>query len=94
LRDTEQVRAPVIAGWLSQLCHEGWVLDEGADAATLDWRRTANNFDLPDLRPISVDEAAAGLLSSAVQMIDLRPGLTYRRGHAVGRPTAPRMRIA
>ncbi len=33
LADDEQVRAPVVAGWLRQLGHEAWVLDGGIAAA-------------------------------------------------------------
>jgi rhodanese-related sulfurtransferase len=91
LRDGEQARAPVVAGWLRQLGHEAWVLD--GEAATLDWRRATSSFDRPDLRPISVPEAASGLQSSTLQMIDLRPGMTYRKGHAAGAIWAIRPRI-
>ena len=58
LFDREQVRAPVIAGWLRQLGHEACVLDDDAAAAALDWRRTADSLEPPALPPISVHETA------------------------------------
>ena len=94
LFDREQVRAPVVAGWLSQLGHEAFVLDDGGAAVGLDWRRTARNLDLPALRPISVQETAEGMRTGAVQMIDVRPGMTYRHGHPAGAAWAIRPRIA
>ena len=47
LFDREQVRAPVIAGWLRQLGHEAYVLDDGAAAAAFDWRRPRTAFEPP-----------------------------------------------
>jgi rhodanese-related sulfurtransferase len=94
LFDREQVRAPVIAGWLRQLGHEAFVLDNDGAAAALDWRRPANSLELPALRPISVQEAAEGRRKGAVQMVDVRPGMTYRQGHATGAIWAIRPRMA
>src|ERR1700722_13618861 len=61
LSDREQVRAPVIAGWLRQLGHEACVLDDAAAAAALDWRRTAGAFGPRGEAPISVPAGGAGL---------------------------------
>jgi rhodanese-related sulfurtransferase len=77
LFDREQVRAPVIAGWLRQLGHEACVLEDAA-AAALDWRRVASAFEPPALRPISANEAAAGLRAGTVDVIDLRASMAYR----------------
>jgi rhodanese-related sulfurtransferase len=94
LSDREQVRAPVIAGWLRQLGHEACVLDDAAAAAALDWRRTAGAFEPRAVPPISVHEAAAGLRAGTLDVIDLRAGMTYRQGHMVGAVWATRPGIA
>jgi rhodanese-related sulfurtransferase len=94
LLDRELVRAPMVAGWLRQLGHEAWVLDGGVEAAMFDWRRSANGVDLPGLQPISVHETAGGLQTGTLQAIDLRPGMTYRKGHIAGATWAIRPRIA
>ncbi len=92
--DREQVRAPVIAGWLRQLGHEAYVLDDAAAAAAFDWRRSEPTLRGPVLRPVSVEETAAGLRGGAVAVLDLRPGMTYRREHATGAIWAIRPRLA
>jgi rhodanese-related sulfurtransferase len=90
--DDEQVRAPVIAGWLRQLGHEAFVLDGGA-AAALDWRRPAAAPDLPQLAQISAVETADALRSGAAQVLDLRAGMSYRAGHAAGASWTIRPRV-
>ncbi len=82
LADDEGVRAPVVAGWLRQLGHEACVLEGGiAAAAALDWPRQVRPPDWSDPRPMAVKEVAAALDNGSVQLIDLRPGMTYRKGH-------------
>jgi rhodanese-related sulfurtransferase len=94
--DQEQVRAPVVAGWLRQLGREAFVLDGGAGAAAaLDWRReTPAPSDLPQLQPISAAETAEGLHSGVVRVLDLRAGMSYRAGHVAGAAWTIRPRIA
>lgn len=95
LLDDEQVRAPVIAGWLRQLGHEAWVLDSGvAAAARHEWRHPASRFGPPELTPISPSETERGLHASAIQVLDLRSGMTYRRGHIPGALWGIRPRLA
>ena len=94
LFDRELVRAPVIAGWLRQLGHEACVLDDADAAAALDWRRAADTFEPPAPRPITVQETAAGLRAGAVEVLDLRPGMAYRKGHMAGAAWAIRPGIA
>jgi rhodanese-related sulfurtransferase len=94
LFDREQVRAPVIAGWLRQLGHEACVLDDTTAAAALDWRRPAGTFEPPALRPISVHETAAGLRTGTLEVIDLRASMDYRKGHMVGARWTTRPRLA
>jgi rhodanese-related sulfurtransferase len=92
LYDHEEVRAPVIAGWLRQLGHEAyWLADAGA-AASFDWRRSSGGAE-PEMPPaISVNEAAAVLRAGAT-VLDLRPGMTYRKGHIAGAVWSIRPRI-
>ncbi len=80
LYDREEVRAPVIAGWLRQLGHEAYWLADAAAAASFDWRRSSEGVDLRMPTSISVDEAAAALRAGAA-VLDLRSGMTYRKGH-------------
>jgi rhodanese-related sulfurtransferase len=94
--DEEQVRAPVVAGWLRQLGHAAVVLEGGvAAAAAYDWRRTVPVLsDMPQLEPISAAETADGLRSGTAQVLDLRSGMTYRAGHIAGAAWTIRPRIA
>ena len=81
LYDGEAVRAPVIAGWLRQLGHEAYWLADAAAAASLDWRRSSTGAE-PRMPPsISVEETVAALRTGHCHVLDLRPGMTYRKGH-------------
>jgi rhodanese-related sulfurtransferase len=84
LCDGEEVRAPVIAGWLRQLGHEAYWLTEAAAAASFDWRRSGAGVELRMPPSISVDEAAAALRAGTATVLDLRPGMSYRNGHIAG----------
>jgi rhodanese-related sulfurtransferase len=93
--DDDQVRAPVVAGWLRQLGHAAFVLDGGvAAAAACDWRQPAAAPELPPLRAISVAETAEGLCGGAVKVLDLRPSMSYRAGHIPGAAWTIRPRVA
>ncbi len=93
--DHEEVRAPVVAGWLRQLGHEAFVVNGGAaGAAAHDWRRRLASPELPSLAGISAAETADGLRSGAVRVLDLRPGMSYRAGHIAGAAWTIRPRIA
>jgi rhodanese-related sulfurtransferase len=95
LADDELVRAPVVAGWLRQLGVEACVLEGGfAAAAALSWPQPLGPPALPDLKPITVDEMAQALASAAVQAIDLRPAMAFRKGHIAQARWSIRPRIA
>jgi rhodanese-related sulfurtransferase len=83
LADEECVRAPVVAAWLRQLGHEAYVLNGGVTAAGgLAWRRRqASGPDLAPLATMAAREAAAALEAGTATVIDLRPSMTYRKGH-------------
>jgi rhodanese-related sulfurtransferase len=93
--DEEQVRAPVVAGWLRQLGHEAYVLEGAmAAAAAHDWRRPlAAPSDLPKMAPISASETVDGLRSGTARVLDLRSGMSYRASHIVGATWTIRPRI-
>jgi rhodanese-related sulfurtransferase len=93
--DHEQVRAPVIAGWLRQLGHAAFVLEGGAGAAAAhDWQRPPQPPDLPQLRPISASEMAVALQDGTCRVLDLRTGMNYRAGHIPGASWTIRPHIA
>lgn len=82
LLDEEGVRAPVVAAWLRQLGHEACVLEGGlAAAARLAWQRRASVPALPAPRPTAAREVAPALEKGSMQVIDVRPSMTYRKGH-------------
>jgi rhodanese-related sulfurtransferase len=93
LCDGEEVRAPVIAGWLRQLGHEAYWLGDPATAASLDWRRSDVGVELRMPPPVPVDEAAAALRAGTATVLDLRPGMAYRNGHIGGAVWSIRPRI-
>jgi rhodanese-related sulfurtransferase len=93
--DEEQVRAPVVAGWLRQLGHEAYALDgRTAAAAAHDWRRPAAAVQTPPLPFASVAETAEALRSGAVRVLDLRSSMSYRAGHVAGAMWTIRPRVA
>lgn len=95
LVDDELVRAPVVAGWLRQLGHEACVLAGGVTAAsTWAWVRDLWPPDLPVPPPMAASDVARGLADGALQMIDLRPSMTYRAGHTPQAIWSTRPRIA
>jgi rhodanese-related sulfurtransferase len=82
LLDDDGVRAPVVAAWLRQQGHEACVLEGGlASASNIGARARAKGPELPKLKPMSPREAAAAIAAGAVQVIDLRPGMAYRKAH-------------
>ena len=95
LADDEQVRAPVVAGWLRQLGHEAWVLDGGiAAAAALDWPPSPKPSALPVPTPITPRELTQALAAGAAQAIDVRHAMTFRQGHIAPATWSIRPRIA
>ncbi|MEA3066854.1 MAG: hypothetical protein QOK41_261 [Sphingomonadales bacterium] len=95
LADHELVRAPVVAGWLRQLGHEACVLDGGIAAAmALDWPQPSGPSALLAPAPITAGELARALGRAALQIIDLRPAMTFRQGHIAQAQWSVRPRIA
>jgi rhodanese-related sulfurtransferase len=81
LLDDEGVRAPVTAAWLRQLGHEACVIDGGVGAAAkLQWPLPVVPTPRA-LASISPQELAVALKQRGVRIIDVRPGMSFRRGH-------------
>ncbi len=93
LLDDEQVRAPVVAAWLRQLGHEACVIDGGVAAArALSWRRPAPAARA-SLPTITSADASTAIAKGTARAIDLRAGMTFRKGHAAGSVWSIRPRI-
>jgi rhodanese-related sulfurtransferase len=92
--DSEEVRAPVVAGWLRQLGHEAFALEGGAvAAAAYDWRRSSAAPQLPPLQAISAADTMEALRGGAVQVLDLRSSMSYRAAHVAGATWTIRPRV-
>jgi rhodanese-related sulfurtransferase len=95
LADSELVRAPVIAAWLRQLGHEAYVLVGGIDAVRrLEEGLPARSIQLRQLPEISAGELKALIDADAVQLVDLRPSMAYRKAHVHGSVWSIRPRLA
>lgn len=81
LLDDDMIRAPMVANWLYQLGHEVAVLEGGIAAARgldLPQREGAGVTPVP---PVSAAELTEMRDVGRVQLLDLRPSMTYRAGH-------------
>jgi rhodanese-related sulfurtransferase len=82
LLDDDGVRAPVVAAWLRQQGHEACVLDGGlAAAGKVKILSPGSRPNLPKLRALSARDLADALSREAPHVIDVRPGMSYRKGH-------------
>jgi rhodanese-related sulfurtransferase len=94
LLDDELVRAPMAAQWLRQQGHEAYVLDVGSGRT---WPRGAGLTMKPcflhSARTITPAELADALSAASVQLIDLRPSMSYRKEHIDGAAWSIRPRI-
>jgi rhodanese-related sulfurtransferase len=94
LADDEMVRAPVVAGWLRQLGHEACVLNGGiAAAAALAWSQPAEPPAPPALASIAA-HTLTKVPGDTLQIIDLRPAMTFRQGHIAQARWSIRPRVA
>ncbi|MGF6281740.1 cystathionine beta-lyase [Pseudomonas sp. BT76 TE3572] len=82
LFDSDGVRAPIVASWLRQLGHEAYVLAGGVSS---DLVLPALEVIAHEAVPLITARALAdSLQDDAVALIDLRPSMTYRKGHIAG----------
>ncbi len=82
LIDSDGVRAPIVASWLRQLGHEADVLEGGTSSGlVLPGLEVAATEALPLITPQALADA---LKDDAVALMDLRPSMSYRKGHIAG----------
>jgi cystathionine beta-lyase len=82
LIDSDGVRAPIVASWLRQLGHEAYVLADGVSSGlALPAVEAAAHEVLPAITAQALSDA---LKDNAVALIDLRPSMTWRKGHIAG----------
>ncbi|MFS2069130.1 cystathionine beta-lyase [Pseudomonas sp. CT11-2] len=82
LIDSDGIRAPIVASWLRQLGHEAYVLEGGVSSGlALPTHETPAHEALP---VITAQALADALKDRAVALIDLRPSMTFRKGHIAG----------
>jgi rhodanese-related sulfurtransferase len=85
LVDDDGVRAPMTAQWLRQLGHEACVL-EGGIAAAKQVKTPGAAARPAQAAPASITaiELAGKLGDGSVQILDLRPSMSYRAEHIAG----------
>lgn len=90
--DDDMIRAPMVANWLHQLGHDVSVLEGGVTAARGITVPQSQAFEVAPLPAISAANVKA--LAGKVQLVDLRPSMTYRAGHVTGARWSIRPRLA
>ncbi|MFM9887139.1 MAG: rhodanese-like domain-containing protein [Burkholderiales bacterium] len=87
LADGEMVRAFMIATWLRQMGHDASVLEGGVEARLAFKGRPTTPLP-PPLESAGIEQV------EGARLLDLRPSLAYRAGHAAGARWSTRSRIA
>ncbi|MDI2590339.1 cystathionine beta-lyase [Pseudomonas sp. 681] len=82
LIDSDGIRAPIVASWLRQLGQDAYVLKDGLDSGLALSVEEAGTPEV--LPPINAQALADALKDDAVVLIDLRPSMSYRKGHITG----------
>ncbi|WP_454845739.1 cystathionine beta-lyase [Pseudomonas farris] len=82
LIDSDGVRAPIVASWLRQLGHEAYVLADGVNSGLASPPVEAPAHEA--LPVITAQALSDALKDNAVALIDLRPSMTWRKGHIAG----------
>jgi rhodanese-related sulfurtransferase len=91
--DGEMIRAPMVAAWLRQLGHEAYVVDGSSHAGAAGGQSARAESVLPEVKPISVADAAARLERGSAQAADLRSSAAWSAGHVPGSVWSIRPRI-
>ena len=92
--DGEMIRAPMVAAWLRQLGHEAYVLGGSGHAGAAGGQSVRAERVLPEVKQISVADAAARLERGSAQAADLRSSAAWSAGHVPGSVWSIRPRIA
>jgi rhodanese-related sulfurtransferase len=92
LIDSDGVRAPVVAAWLTQLGCDVYVLEGGTSAKVS--AKPVLPPKLPRLAAISAADVKAKLDKGTCTVIDIRPSMTFRKDHIPGSRWSIRAHIA
>ncbi len=91
LLDTDGIRAPMVANWLSQLGHETIVVEGVAGGEAL--APSSKSISAPSLKaPPSIK--ATDVDPEVMQLVDLRPSMAFRDGHIDGARWSIRPRLS
>jgi len=88
----EQVRAPVVASWLTQLGCDAYVLEGGVKSG-LEGTPAAQP-ELPDLATLSAAELRQSIVAGNCAVFDLGPSMDFRKAHIPGSRWSTRVRLA
>lgn len=93
LTDDNEIRAILVASWLTQLGWETHVLAGGVEAGRgrISFASSTTSVALP--RFISVSAAELGKLGAEARLFDVRSSMDYRAGHLRGAVWATRARL-
>ena len=96
LADAEGVRAPVVAAWLGRMGWDVHVLDGGVSAGIAAApgisAAPAVAWQAPEVETLAAAGIAAVLRDGAA-LVDVRPGMAYRKGHIEGARWSIRPRL-
>jgi rhodanese-related sulfurtransferase len=90
LVDSDGVRAPVVASWLLQMGHDAVVLRAGTASRVAAPAARVELLAVPSIAP---DALARSLAAGGATVIELRPGMAYRKGHVPGSTWSIRPRL-
>ena len=82
LIDSDGVRAPVTASWLSQMGYDVSVLRTGISSRVKG--AEIDTVALPEIEAVSAAELAAMIASGSATVVDLRASMDYRKAHIPG----------
>jgi rhodanese-related sulfurtransferase len=92
LIDSENVRAPVVAGWLAQLGCDVYVLEDGVQASIS--VNPPSPAKLPVLTVVSAVELKNMIEQGSATVVDIGPSMRFRAAHIPGSRWSIRPRIA
>ena len=93
IMDNEMIRAPMMANWIHQIGYEVAILNGGVDAMRGVTIPDVLTFKGVQVSPITPESAKRLLEVDGALCVDLRPILSYRRGHIEGATWSIRPRL-